>query len=145
MPIWARDSTTTGSDSVHGEVFRLTMRRPEHSGASHIPSPSVSYADWRISSIAASRSPAEFGVAYGSYSSPVGLPPVMFGGWMCVAMSPLMGPPQAWRIPALSITRFTAFRTWMSSNGGVVRFIVMYQVRSSSPDLRSGSSSGSVE
>ena len=28
-------------------------------------------------------------------------------------------------MPALSMIRLTAFLTWMSSNGGVVRFIVM--------------------
>ena len=31
---------------------------------------------------------------------------------------------------ALSMTQFIAWRTWTSSNGGWVRFIVRYQVRS---------------
>ena len=49
---------------------------------------------------------------------------------MCVGMLPCTGPPQARWTPSRSITRFIAFRTWMSSNGGVVRFMYMYQMRS---------------
>ena len=44
-----------------------------------------------------------------------------------------VGPPQALRRPSLSMIQFIAFRTWMSSKGGWVRFIVMYHVRS--PEL----------
>ncbi len=40
--------------------------------------------------------------------------------------------------------RFTAFRTWMSSNGGTSRFIVMYQVRSPGSACSIGRSVGSV-
>src|SRR6266702_1925738 len=53
---------------------------------------------------------------------------------MWVAICPKLGPPHACRIAALSMIRFVALRTWMSSNGGVVRFMVMYQVRS--PELK---------
>ena len=49
---------------------------------------------------------------------------------MWLAMSPTVGPPQIWRSAALSMIQFIALRTWMSSNGGCVRFIVRYQVRS---------------
>ena len=44
------------------------------------------------------------------------------------------GPPQIWRSAALSMIQFIARRTWMSSNGGWVRFIVRYSTRS--PELR---------
>jgi hypothetical protein len=37
-----------------------------HDGSSHTPSPSVSYFDCFISSLAALMSPEEFGVGYGS-------------------------------------------------------------------------------
>jgi hypothetical protein len=43
---------------------------------------------------------------------------------MWVAILPTSGPPQAWSIAALSSTQFMARRTWMSSKGGCVRFIV---------------------
>ena len=62
---------------------------------------------------------------------------------MWVAITPLMSPPHACRMPALSMIRLAALRTWMSSNGGAFRFMVMYQVRSSPPDFSIGCSSGS--
>ena len=49
---------------------------------------------------------------------------------MWLAMSPTVGPPQIWRSAALSMTQFIARRTWISSNGGWVVFIVRYHVRS---------------
>jgi hypothetical protein len=53
---------------------------------------------------------------------------------MWVAICPSTGPPHACCNAALSMMSFTALRTWTSSNGGVVRFMVMYQVRS--PEFR---------
>ena len=52
--------------SGYGSASSVKARMPEHSGASHTPSPSVSYTDCAISACAASMSPALFGVAYGS-------------------------------------------------------------------------------
>ena len=43
---------------------------------------------------------------------------------------PTVGPPQTWRRASLSMIQFIARRTWMSSNGGCVRFIVRYCVPS---------------
>src|SRR6185503_6042199 len=51
-------------------------------------------------------------------------------GTMWFATLPIVGPPHAWISATLSSTKFIARRTWMSSNGGWVRFIVTYQVRS---------------
>src|SRR6266487_1417903 len=53
---------------------------------------------------------------------------------MWVAICPKLAPPHACSIAALSMIRLAALRTWMSSNGGVAQFIVMYQVRS--PELK---------
>src|SRR4029450_8955672 len=61
-----------------------------------------------------------------------------------VAMSPKVEPPQACRMPALSMTQLAALRTWRSSNGGVIQFMVMYQVRSPSLLCRNGFLAGSV-
>ena len=43
---------------------------------------------------------------------------------MCVAIEPGIGPPQAFWSADLSMIQFIALRTWTSSNGGCVRFIV---------------------
>jgi hypothetical protein len=84
---------------------------------SHTPSWSASYFDSFISFFAAWTSPRWFGLGYGSYRSPAKSRTV--GGMMCVAISPWMGPPQAFWSVALSITKLTALRTCTSSNGGV--------------------------
>ena len=49
---------------------------------------------------------------------------------MWFATVPIVGPPHAWISAALLMIQFIASRTWMSSKGGWVRFIVRYQVRS---------------
>src|SRR6266542_2100498 len=49
---------------------------------------------------------------------------------MWVAICPKDAPPHACSMAALSMIRLAALRTWTSSNGGVVQFMVMYQVRS---------------
>src|SRR6266487_5050836 len=49
---------------------------------------------------------------------------------MWVAICPKLGPPHACSIAALSMIRLAALRTWMSSNGGVAQFMVMYVVTS---------------
>ena len=49
---------------------------------------------------------------------------------MWPASSPNSGPPRSWRYPALSSARFSAFRTFTSSNGGSARFISMYRTAS---------------
>ena len=50
----------------YGSSRSVTVRMSVHSGASQTPSPSVSYADSAISSLAFSMSPDAFGVGYGS-------------------------------------------------------------------------------
>src|SRR5581483_9600410 len=76
--------------------------------------------------------PRSPGVAYGSYSESWLSKSV--SGTMWCATWPIVGPPHAWTSACLSMTQFIALRTWMSSNGGWVRFIVRYQVRS--PEFR---------
>src|SRR6266511_313860 len=49
---------------------------------------------------------------------------------MWVAICPKDAPPHACSMAALSMIRLAALRTWTSSNGGVVQFLVMYVVRS---------------
>ena len=58
---------------------------------------------------------------------------------------PISGPPQIWRSAALSMIQFIARRTWMSSNGGWVRFIVRYSTRSAGLRWRYCLFDGSVE
>ena len=38
---------------------------------------------------------------------------------MWPAISPVVSPPRSCRIPCLSNAQLNAFRTWMSSNGGI--------------------------
>lgn len=59
-------------------------------------------------------------------------------------MSPWTGPPHAARSAVLFTTQLTARRTNGESNGGVSRFIVMYQVRSPESECRNGFSDGVV-
>src|SRR5205085_7159925 len=68
------------------------------------------------------------GVLYGANSASWLLKSV--SGTMWFATLPIVGPPQAWTSDFLSMIQFIAFRTWMSSNGACVRFIVRYHVRS---------------
>src|SRR5689334_18286288 len=112
-----------------------------HADAVHEPVP-PEYFDCFISACAFARSPASFGVEYGSYSASPLL--YMTGGAMCVAIEPTTGPPHALRRALLSMIRFIALRTWMSSNGFCVRFIVRYQVRSPTFESRRGLRFGSV-
>src|SRR4029450_12842415 len=129
MPILARLSTTTGSALVQGGVLRLTMIRPLQADASQTPSLLLSYLDCFISSLALASSPAKLGDLYGSKSWPrVSL--ITDGGITWVAIWPKVVPPQARRMPALFITKLAALRTWMSSKGGVLRFMKTNQVRS---------------
>src|SRR5215471_6978619 len=100
-----------------------------HAEAVHIPLP---YLEPFSACFAFATSPWSPGVAYGSYSASWLSNSV--SGTMWCATLPTVGPPQAWMSACLSITQFIALRTWMSSNGGCVRFIVMYQVRS--PEFR---------
>ena len=44
---------------------------------------------------------------------------------MCPATEPLIEPPVSFSRPALSTAKLTALRTWMSSNGGIARFMLM--------------------
>ena len=96
--------------------------------ALHIPSCFVSYLEPFIASFAFARLPWSPGVAYGSNSA--SWLSKIESGTMCPAILPRSGPPQIWRSASLSMIQFIALRTWMSSNGGWVRFIVMYSTRS---------------
>ena len=46
---------------------------------------------------------------------------------MCPAISPVSGPPRSCRIPSLSSAQLNAFRTCMSSNGGISKLKEMYR------------------
>src|SRR2546423_10126633 len=131
----------TGSMSVHGVSLRLRRRTLSQTGSVHLPVLPGSYFDCFIASIAACRSPAWFGLGYGSYVAVAGH---AVGGSMDVAMSQWIGPPHAFWSACLSMMKFTAFRTLTSSNGGTSRFIVMYQVRSPESACSSGFRSGFV-
>src|SRR6185437_443285 len=128
MPILAASAMITGTIALSTARTSEIIRTFLHAAASHLPSPFVSYFEPFIAFWAREVLPESFGVRYGSYSDRM-LCRIGFGT-MCVAMSPAVGPPQPLRSACLSMIRFIALRTWMSSNGGCVRFIVMYQVRS---------------
>ena len=87
-----------------------------------MPSPFVSYFEPFIAAFAFATLPWSPGVRYGAYSA--SWLPNSVSGAMWFATLPIAGPPHACTIAALSITQFIALRTWMSSNGGCVRFIV---------------------
>src|SRR5262245_22311112 len=110
-------------------MLRLIITRFLHAATVHMPVLPGSYLDCFISACALARSPWNPSVAYGSYDC-VSWSLVMTDGMTWVAICPKLGPPTACSIAALSMIRLTALRTWMSSNGGVARFMVMYQVRS---------------
>ena len=61
IPIAAADCSMIGDMLDQGAKFRLPLMTPLHSGASHVPSWSVSYFDCAISAFAASTSPAKGG------------------------------------------------------------------------------------
>src|SRR4051812_39049894 len=108
------------------------MRRtPLHCFASHLPSWFVSYFDFFISAVAWATLPWSPGVLNGW--KPVSWLLNSVSGTMWLAIVPAVGPPHAFRSASLSATQFIALRTWMSSKGAWVRFIVMYHVRS--PEL----------
>src|SRR5690348_4025094 len=100
MPIFAASAWTTG-------IMRLSSARVSpiistflHADAVHLPEP-PEYFDCFISACAFPRSPASFGVEYGSYSASPLL--YMTGGAMCVAIDPITGPPHALRSDCLSM------------------------------------------
>ena len=93
-----------------------------------MPSSFVSYFEPFIAAFAFATLPWSPAVLYGAYSASWTLNSV--SGTMWFAIVPTVGPPHVWRSAALSMIQFIALRTWMSSNGGCVRFIVRYQVRS---------------
>ena len=99
-----------------------------HALALHVPLPFVSYFEPFIAAFAFATLPWSPGVLYGAYSASWLLNSV--SGTMWFAIVPIVGPPHACLSAALSMIQFIALRTWMSSNGGCVRFIVRYQVRS---------------
>src|SRR6266550_7894346 len=99
-----------------------------HALASHMPLEPVEYFDPFIAAFAFATSPWSPAVLYGANSASWLLKSV--SGTMWFAIFPIVGPPQALISDGLSMIQFIAFRTWMSSNGAWVAFIVMYQVRS---------------
>src|SRR3954465_12384524 len=104
--------------------------------AEHVPSPLVSYFEPFIADFALETFPVSPEVLYGLNSASWLLN--MDSGTMWFATWPMVGPPQAWTRDFLSMTQFIALRTWMSSNGACVRFIVRYQVRSPEFECRLG-------
>src|SRR5437868_1589632 len=52
----------------------------------------------------------------------------MVFGMSWVATGPWIAPPMSFWSPVLSTTQLTALRTWMSSNGAMARFMLMYHV-----------------
>src|SRR6266571_3324337 len=142
MPIEARFSWIVGVMLTCGGVVLLTNRTFLQTGSSHMPSPLWSYFDCFISFLAAFKFPRKFGLGNGSYLCPLKLRTV--DGISCVAICPWIGPPHAFRRVALSMTSFTARRTWTSSNGGVSRFMVMYQVVSAGSECSRPFSCGLV-
>src|SRR5581483_8180661 len=128
MPIFAALAWITGTIALSTERVSEISSTFLHWAAVHLPVLPGSYFDSFISAAAFDTLPASPGVLYGSkplialFSSE--------SGTMCVAIDPAVGPPHAFRSELLSMIRFMALRTWMSSNGGCVRLSVRYHVRS---------------
>src|SRR3954454_3284533 len=96
--------------------------------AEQVPFPLVSYFEPFMAAFALARLPVSPGVLYGLYSASWLLNSVSGTTWF--ATWPIVGPPHACTSACLSMIQFIALRTWMSSNGACVRFIVRYHVRS---------------
>src|SRR3954451_1813718 len=111
MPIFAASASRIGTMRVSTPRGSAIVRTPLQAEAVHLPVLPGSYFDCFISACALARSPASFGVAYGSYSAS----PLLnrTGGTMCVAIEPGIGPPHAFWSAFLSTIQFIALRTWM--------------------------------
>ena len=66
IPMASRFCWISAACFGYGSASSVMARTSLHSGASHNPSPSVSYADAFMASIAFVTSPCPLGVAYGS-------------------------------------------------------------------------------
>src|SRR5581483_11795307 len=99
-----------------------------HALASHMPLLPFEYFEPFIAAFAFATLPWSPGVLYGANSCRRKLKSV--SGTMWFAIVPTVGPPHVCRSAALSMIQFIALRTWMSSKGGCVRFMVRYHVRS---------------
>src|SRR5262249_50507220 len=131
MPSLRADDSITGSILV--STSRPSARRKTlwQALAEQVPLPFVSYFEPFIAAFAFARLPRSPGVLYGANSASWLLKSV--SGTMWLATLPIVGPPHACTSACLSMIQFIALRTWMSSKGGWVMFIVRYHVRS--PEL----------
>src|SRR5579885_1418035 len=128
MPIFLASASITGSIFVSTARVSASSSTPWHFGSLHMPLLAVSYFEPFIAALAFATEPWSPGVLYGL--KPWSLKLNRVSGTMWFATAPIVGPLHPWTSAALSMIQFIARRTWTSSKGGWVRFIVMYQVRS---------------
>ncbi len=122
MPSLDAPACTTGSVALSTALTSVISSTFLHSFALQTPF-EFAYFESFISARAFATFPRSPGVLNGAKLS--SFPSSIAFGRMCWAMSPETGPPQAFRSAFRSMTQFIARRTWTSSNGGCVRFIVM--------------------
>src|SRR5262245_58790485 len=128
MPIFFALAWITGSIFASTPRVSAMSRTPLHSLAEHMPFFSVSYFEPLRAARALTTLPREPCVWYGANSASW-----LFSsgsGVMWFATLPTTGLPQACTRLALSMAQFIARRTLTSSNGGWVKFMVRYHVRS---------------
>src|SRR5262249_14727731 len=136
MPIFRPAASITGSIFVSTSRASARRKTLRQALAEQRPLPFVSYFEPFIAARAFSRLPRSPFVLYGGYSASWLLKSV--SGTMWFATLPSVGPPHACTSECLSMIQFIALRTWMSSNGGWVMFIVRYHVRSPEFECRLG-------